>query len=339
MNRYESLPAPALTAYADLLAALLRAPVSARGVSYFTRTVDGRAYWYLQYVIGSNKKSHYLGPASEDLNRLVTRARATVAADEDERAVRERLVSTGIAAGLTTVSASEGRVYEALVQSALFEGGATLVGTHAFIALGNQLGVRWQAGNRTEDIDIGHDPNIKLAAIDPGDTLEAILRRAEKGFFPVPAMNRDSPSTSFKIRGKALTVSLLTPARGPEPVPLVRLEHLGVAAEPVRFLEYLIEGAQPAAVPYASGLLVRVPDSARFALHKLVVSQRRPQWQAGKARKDIEQAAAMISCLAQFRPGDLRSALAESERMPAKFGAQLREAIALLPEDARAALP
>lgn len=43
----------------------------------------------------------------------------------------------------------------------------------------------------------------------------------------------------------------------------VMLKGLNVAAEPVRFLDYLIEQSQPAAVPVGSGLLIRVPDPAR----------------------------------------------------------------------------
>lgn len=338
MRFYDALPAPALTAYSDLLVALVRAPLSARGVSYITRTIKGRRYWYLQYVIGGSKTSHYLGVDSEELNRLIQRAKALVTTDEDERVLRERLVSTGIAAGLATVSPAEGRVYEALVQSALFEGGGTLVGTHAFIALGNQLGVRWCGATRTEDIDVGHDPSISVAVTDPGVSLETLLRRAEKGFFAVPAMEPNAGSTTFKIRGKALSVSLLTPARGKEPAPQVKLPHLKASAEPVRFLEYLIEGAHPAAVPYGSGLLVRVPDAARFALHKLVLSQRRPAMQATKSKKDIEQAAAVIACLSELRPGDLRIAADAANAMPSAFSQQLGSAVKLLPAEPKKAM-
>jgi len=336
--RFESLPAPALTAYADLLAALIEAPLSARGVSYIRRSVKGRRYWYLQYVVGGSKKSHYLGPVSEELDSLVARAKSLSRDDEDERATRERLVATGIAAGLSTVSAAVGRVYEALAQSGLFDGGATLVGTHAFLALGNQLGVRWLNATRSEDIDIGHDPTIRVAAIDPGENLETILRRADKGMFAVPALNPDTPSTRFKVRGKALRVSLLTPARGKHDMRPVPLAHLRAAAEPVPFLEYLTEDAQPAAILYGSGLLARVPDAARFALHKLAVSRRRSQSQAGKSRKDIEQAAAVIDCLADQRPGSLRIAWEASNSMAPKFRQEIKEAVRFLPDGPRGAL-
>ncbi len=59
-------------------------------------------------------------------------------------------------------------------------------------------------------------------------------------------------------------------------IPPVVIKGLNSAAEPVRFLDYLIEENQPAAVPMGSGLLIRIPAPARFALHKLVVSRRRP---------------------------------------------------------------
>lgn len=335
MSFFEPLPAPATTAYADLLLALMRAPLSARGISYITRTIKGRRYWYLQYVISKRKTSHYLGPATPELDELVERAKSLPAADADDIEVRERLVATGIAAGLMPVAAAEGRVYEALVQSALFEAGGALVGTHAFVALGNLLGVRWQAATRTEDIDVGHDPNVSVAVIEPEESLESLLRRAEKAFFAVPALNPKGRSTSFKVRGKAISVSLLTPARGSDSESPVPLPQFQAAAEPVRFLEYLTDKTLPAAIPYRAGLFVRVPDPARFALHKLVVSQRRPATETAKARKDIAQSAAVISVLSELRPGDLREAADAARSMPEKFSKQLLDGAGALPEEQR----
>ena len=40
-------------------------------------------------------------------------------------------------------------------------------------------------------------------------------------------------------------------------------------AAPVRYLDYVLEDAQPAAVVNGGGVLVRVPSPARFAIHKL----------------------------------------------------------------------
>jgi len=256
-----------------------------------------------------------------------------VVEDAASRSVRERLVASGVAAGLTTVSLAEARIYEALVQSGLFEAGATLVGTHAFIALGDQLGVSWNSSTRTEDIDLGHDPRFLLATPDQNKDLGEQLRKADRGFFAVPAFDRNHPSTRFRIRGKQLSVSILTPTIGKTDDTPVLLPQLKVAAEPVRFLEYLIEDSQLAAVPHGAGLLVRIPHAGRFALHKLVVSQRRPVSSASKSRKVILQAAALIDCLREIRPGDIRLAAAAASKMPRQFLTQLRQGVSVLPQE------
>ena len=73
-------------------------------------------------------------------------------------------------------------------------------------------------------------------------------------------------------------------------------------------MDYLLDNSQPAAVPISDGLLVRAPDPARFALHKLAVSQRRQAAFAAKSRKDIAQAAAVLEVLNDLRPGDVIAA-------------------------------
>lgn len=330
MNTFETLPASAQIAYAELLTALLSAPFPARGKSYFTREVKGRAYWYLQYKIGASTRSHYLGPDNNELRELIERARSLVADDAKDRAVRERLVATGLAAGLQSPATSEARIYEALVQSGIFAAGGVLVGSHAFLNLGNLLGVRWISATRTEDIDIAHDPSIEVAASDERGDLEAELRNADRAFFAVPALNAKNPSTTYKIRGRQLSVSLLTPLIGKPDNKPVTLHNLKAAAEPMRFLDYLLEDSQLAAVPVDAGLLIRLPDPARFALHKLVVSQRRPAAFVAKARKDIAQADAVLEALRDFRPGDIRHAFAAGVNMGEKFMQQLREGGRLL---------
>jgi len=50
-----------------------------------------------------------------------------------------------------------------------------------------------------------------------------------------------------------------------------------------------------------SGVLVNVPQPVRYAIHKLIVATRRIPSAAAKARKDIEQAAALIRVLAKDR--------------------------------------
>jgi hypothetical protein len=189
--------------------------------------------------------------------------------------------------------------------AAVFQLDGVLVGTHAFVALGNMLGVRWSgAGIRTEDINIAGEHALAVAV--PRLTADAprVLESLEMGFFPVPGLSPRQASTSFKVRGHALRVDLLTPQVGSRtsPVPIARFH---AVAQPLPYLGYLIEQPLQAALVAGSGILVNVPPPARFALHKLVVARTRPATQQTKRGKDLDQAAQLITLLAEDRPGDL----------------------------------
>ena len=74
----------------------------------------------------------------------------------------------------------------------------------------------------------------------------------------------------------------------------VRLEALGLVLEPLKFMEYLLEGTTQAALFSREGAcLINLPDPARFAVHKLIVAAERKGASRGKSAKDVEQAAAL----------------------------------------------
>ena len=100
----------------------------------------------------------------------------------------------------------------------------------------------------------------------------------------------------------------LTPLFGPDSSKPVFLPALGVSAHPHRFLSYLIEGAAQAVVVGGSGVLVNVPHPARFAFHKLWISDRRPVSEQTKAAKDLRQAGDLLDVLLEDRPADIRAA-------------------------------
>ncbi|MEW5768654.1 MAG: GSU2403 family nucleotidyltransferase fold protein [bacterium] len=92
------------------------------------------------------------------------------------------------------------------------------------------------------------------------------------------------------------------------------MSRFNVAAQPLRFLDYLIENPEQGVVVNGGGILVNVPTSARFAFHKLIVSQEREVVMPDKMEKDIMQAAQVFSLLADERPGDLLLAWDEIKR-------------------------
>ena len=88
-----------------------------------------------------------------------------------------------------------------------------LIGTHAFGAILNELGVSAAPIPMTEDVDVARARAIELAALPEGRLLE-LLKQTGLPFGEVPTLKRGPPSTSFKVRGRNLKVDLLVPARG-----------------------------------------------------------------------------------------------------------------------------
>jgi hypothetical protein len=65
------------------------------------------------------------------------------------------------------------------------------------------------------------------------------------------------------------------------------------------------------AIVDGGGVLVNVPEPARFAIHKLIVSGEREAVMHTRRVKDLNQAAQVFSILLEDRPGDIRIAWKE----------------------------
>lgn len=319
--------------YSQLLAECGRGgALPGRGLSFVSKNLRGQKHWYLQIVVGPAKTQHYLGPDSDELRDRMEKEKTMWAHAEPDRRSREKLVAMQIAGGAATVSAAEARIFELLERAGVFVVGGTVIGSHAFGIYANMLGVRWETEmTRTQDVDLATSSTFEIGINDKPVDLRKALLESEMGFFEVPALNRKHPSTSYKLRGRELTVELLTPMLGPTSSTPIMIRALGVPAEPLRFLNYLLEQTEPAVVVAKGGILVNVPSPARYALHKLVTIQRRPAAMQTKALKDLAQARQLIELLIQDRPGDLILASEAAQRQPAKFQTQLKAGIRRLP--------
>lgn len=183
------------------------------------------------------------------------------------------------------------------------------MGSYAFQVLGNLLGLLWpSAAWRTQDVDIAGQVQIAIPELDL-DVPKA-LDSLGMGFVPVPQLDPRHSSTSFRVRGERLQVDLITPGRETDTKP-VYIPRFRAAAAPIKYLTLAMREAQPALVIEATtATLVMVPSPARFALHKLLVSQTRSVIQQTKSGKDQHQAALLLEGLAEDRPEDLESAAA-----------------------------
>ncbi len=325
--------------YAELLQQCAMALPNQRGITFIAKTISGNRYWYIELVVGSTKRQFSLGRDTDTLREQIEKQKTLFANATPDLKQREILVAMLLSGGAFTPGVSSGRVMEVLGQSGAFLTGGVLIGSYAFNTYGNMLGVSWESAvMQTQDMDLASHRQIEVAVRQNAPDVKSVLLESGMGFFEVPALSAKAPSTSFKIRGQEFHVDLLTPLQGPDTSTPVHLPHFNSYAHPVRYLEYLLQDSQDAVIPFRSGVLVNVPNPARFALHKLVVSQRRPISQQSKAKKDIQQANDLLELLLEDRPGEIWIALEAALQMPEKFQMQLKKGIKQLPSPVQKAL-
>jgi hypothetical protein len=309
-----------LTMFAELqervaMRALLELPTDG---AFYAREVRGRRYWYHRTSIEGRAVNRYVGIATSELDERIGRVREQAPAIRQQR----QLVQLLRRAGFPAPGPFLGSVLQALAGAGLFRLRGCLVGTVAYAAYSAMLGVRLPiTAMATQDVDVAQFHGIAVAVgYRTGPLLEA-LRHVDPSFAPVPALGRGHLPVALR-NDRDFRVELLTPHQGRdehgrEPVTLPSIE--GLAAQPLRFLDYLIHQEVPTVVLHRDGVPVNVPPPERFAVHKLVVASRRPAHARAKAAKDIAQAAQLIDAhaLAGTMP-TLADAFAEAwDRSPA----------------------
>jgi hypothetical protein len=323
---FERLPESHLTLYSELLDQMIPAESAAvaGGMltgSFTSKKIKGNTYWYLQRSEGSKLRQIYLGPDSSELQRWMEKVSRTQEISKPDRAARARLGKMLASSGASTEPAAVLKVLKMLAESRVFHLGGVLIGTLAFRAYANVLGVRFhRASLQTQDVDIAHDPaiGVALARNTSSVELEEIIERSGLNLHPVPPLDRKQPSTSFKVRGRDLRVDFLTPLVGRESSKTAFLPAFGLSAKPLRYLDYLIEDPMQAVAIGSDVVLVNLPSPARFTMHKLWISEKRPVAFQAKAKKDRIQAEQLIEVLTEDRPDDLRDAWSALPRTAAR---------------------
>ncbi len=308
----DRLPEDTQTLYAEALALLL-AMESERDWSHLqgsfsTKRIKGTDYVYFQYSDpGGTKRQFNVGRRTPAVDGAIAQREAKEQEVDRDREALARLGGLMRAAGIATLAHAPARVIRALVDAGVFRAGGVLVGSHAFQAVGNQLGVAWPgAAWRTQDVDIAS--HVRVAFESSEADVPRTLDSLQMGFVPVPQLDSSQPSSSFRVRGKTLRVDLLTPGSDGDHAPIF-IPRLKAAAAPIKHLSLVMREAQPAlTTDGTSASLVIVPTPARLALHKLLVSQSRSTMQQVKSGKDLHQAALLIEVLEEDRPDDLRQA-------------------------------
>jgi hypothetical protein len=292
---YRELSLGAQTAYAELVdqaRALELDSLSGLTGSFHRRTIKGRSYVYFGYrdPIDGRQRRVYVGPDDERVSALIERF--------DEVKAPRRLAPnarSAIALGCASTLPKHYRIVRQLAAYGFFRAGGVLIGTHAFVAMANMLGVRWTHGDRTLDVDFAHaGRNVSLAL--PSDVKLSVhdaLTSLEMGLLPIQELSGKVGAQYRNPRDPELRLDFLTAmTRDGEPVVVA---DLGLTLEPLKFMEFSLEGTTQAALLSSDGAcIVNIPAPERYAVHKLIVHGERPIAERPKAIKDVEQAAALI---------------------------------------------
>ncbi|GAA4108303.1 GSU2403 family nucleotidyltransferase fold protein [Aminobacter aganoensis] len=291
--------------------------------SPFLKELPQGKYWYARQRIGDKPVDRYIGPDSDDMRQLIARLREDIQDDKSLERHSALLVAQLRAAGLAAVDRQTGSILSAMARVGVFRLGGTLVGTHAFRLYGAELGFAFSGTLAvTQDVDIAAFENLKLAIDDQVDPSLAETFKT-LSLEPAPGLDPKGRSTRWRLKGGGAMVDFLAP-RMQSKSEVVKLEPLNVYAQTLPFLSYLIAEPIPAVALYRSGVLVQVPKPERYAVHKLIVAQRRTGLGVAKIAKDLAQAETLIRVLVEDRPQELAIAY----EIALNNGAKWREAIA-----------
>ena len=300
--------AAAQAAYSAVMAAaryaqLNRSPADLPG-GFMTKTVKGRIYWYYQRKGPTGLEQLYVGPDDEATRALVEASKSgTAAAAQDH--VR-KLANAASALGCYTVVPKHFRVLKRLADHGVFAAGASVVGTHAFLAYQNVLGVAWESAGTTVDLDFAHPGNNVSLALAPNAHVDAhsAIDSLKMGFAPVNEGTRyvkpDEPD---------FDLDWLTSRTRAGDAP-VDCPSLNVRLQPLRFMELSLEAPIPATMLGNTGaIVVNLPDPVVYAVHKLLIAAERTGDHASKSKKDIAQAATLLDYFVQRDPDAIKATL------------------------------
>jgi hypothetical protein len=329
VNAYIELSSSAQNAYADLfdsaLALSLSSTIAGLNGSFGKKKVHGKNYWYFQYRdIDGKGKQVYVGPESEKLTDLIQTHRASSTEPV------QRLAAAAIVLGCEPMIPKHFRVIRRLSEYGFFKRGGILVGTHAYMAMANMLGITPYEKMQTQDVDFAHAGRNVSIAMPSNIKVEtgAAIKSLEMGLLPISTVEGKFGASYLNPADPAFRVDFLTSKSAHSDQP-VYIEGLSIALQPLRFMEFsMVDTLQAAAFCNDGAVIVNIPKPDRFAVHKLIVSSERKSSETAKINKDIRQANVLIQYFMDHRPDELEKTCREAANHGPGWRRRLMEGIA-----------
>jgi hypothetical protein len=304
---YLELSTAAQTAFSNLEGSAIEREIkrSVADISgtFVKKTIKGSLYWYYQTKDPDGKPQQvYLGADSPLIQGMLTQ-RTAPAKESDIHLTR--LSNGALALGCAHITPAHGRVIKRIAERGFFAVGGVLAGTHAFLAYQNMLGIKWRVADTTMDMDFAH-PGNNLTIAMPNQLkvdMHSALESLGMGFIPVYGQARfkkeDEPDFDIDF--------LTTLTRSGSD--LIDVKSLGVALQPLKFMELAFEHTVQTVLLLKDGpLVINLPKPQYFAMHKLIVSVERRTQNPVKSAKDAIQSGALIHYYLENNPDALMDA-------------------------------
>ncbi len=290
------------TLYADLVQQTYSA--EHRPGTIYEQTSKGAKYIYVKRQVGSARVDQFLGPANDPDTRQTAQHIRTA---QTQARARRGIVRSLRDNGVPVPPRAMGRVLDAISDAGLFEH-FVLVGTAAYVCFSPVLGAILPAATvTTQDVDLA-TVSLAASASPPDRRFLDVLKLADPSFRAVPALTPGAPSAAFRS-STGYIVDLLTVQRRRSDSNPMPLKSLQAGAVPMQHLDWLVENPVRAIALHGAGVPVRIPQPARFAVHKLIIAQKRNVSDRLKRQKDLLQAAALLDILGETDPHDLQDTL------------------------------
>jgi len=292
------------TLFAELVQQVQTAPPAG---TVYTRERDGIHYHYAKIPVGIDRIDRFIGRVGDpDADAKAAELKRGMEQAGERRRLVSMLRRTGLAAPHRTIGAT----LDAISHAGLFRSGAVLVGTAAYMMSEPLVGRKLPEPTlMTGDLDLA-TANLALKAEQP-ERLETIIKRGDPTFEPVLQTRPKEPPSRFRTADGFL-LDLITPTRRRSDRNPMPMDELDAGAAPLQYLEWLITDPVATVALWGAGVPINIPQPARFAVHKLILAQKRDAGSRLKRQKDLAQADALIDALQSHDPYALDDALADA---------------------------
>ena len=294
------------------------------------KVINGRTYWYWQWRESGKQVQKYIGKDTDP----VTQTALAAAVEQAPPPADAKANLCELLRGLfgQAVTGPMARVLKELGADGLARTNALVVGTYAFIAYQGSFAIKWPQFAMTEDIDLAAWPLPSAFSLN----LYESLQRTTLGFEPARRLDTAAPPVMYVVPNTHYRVDVLTPMVGRPHHDPIQIPSIRAHAEPLRYLDFLIDEPTLAAFPIGSGVLVRIPAPGRYAFHKLLIAPRRPT--LDKRQKDVAQARTLLALLVMDDPAEVQSAWKALSRKPKSWAAAVTLQMQGFPADLKAEL-